>query len=141
MADLSDFQKGQIMGAHLRGASVNLTAQLFLSTTLFRIMTAYTKHGKTSSAKNSGQKLKVNYSANLIIHIEDSISTQNDHRELHKANIHMRAAITKTLIQDNTAKMQKRSRVLNLLLQIFFHQYVHRSVCGQAHRSLSSVTL
>lgn len=48
------------MGAHLTGASVTLTAKLFLSTTFFMIMTVYTKHEKTSSAKKtSSQKLKV----------------------------------------------------------------------------------
>ncbi len=63
MSELSDFRKGQIMGACLTGASVNLTAQLFgvLETTVFMIMNAYTKHGKTSlEKKNSGQKQKVN---------------------------------------------------------------------------------
>ncbi len=50
MGDLSDFQKGQIMAVQLCG----------VLSTAFTIMTAYTKHGKTSlEKKNSGQKPKV----------------------------------------------------------------------------------
>uniref|UniRef100_A0A672N0Z6 Uncharacterized protein n=1 Tax=Sinocyclocheilus grahami TaxID=75366 RepID=A0A672N0Z6_SINGR len=54
MGDLLDLE------ARLTGASVSSTAQLFgvLRTTVFTIMTAYTKHGKTSSMKkNSGIQL------------------------------------------------------------------------------------
>uniref|UniRef100_A0A673KA24 Uncharacterized protein n=1 Tax=Sinocyclocheilus rhinocerous TaxID=307959 RepID=A0A673KA24_9TELE len=59
MSDLSDFQKGQIIGACLPGASVTLSV---LRTTVFMIMAAYTKHGKNSSAnKNSGCRPKVNH--------------------------------------------------------------------------------
>lgn len=60
---MSDFEKGQIVEAHLAGASVPLTAQLFgvLRTTVFTFVIAYTKHGKTSLAKkNTGQQPKVN---------------------------------------------------------------------------------
>ncbi len=59
MGDLSDVQKRQIIEAYLAEAFVILTAQLFgvIITTVFTIMTVYTKHGKTSSEKeNSGEK-------------------------------------------------------------------------------------
>jgi hypothetical protein len=83
-------------------------------------MSAYTNHGKTSSAKrNSGRKSTLaerdrrtlrrivsknhrNIAAQLIaelnIHLEDPVSTKTVRRELHKANIHGRLTITKPLI-------------------------------------------
>ncbi len=90
--------------------------------------TVYKKHGKTSSAKRySGQKLKVNdgdcwsrrrivskqntellqqtVTANFNnIHLEVLASTKANHRELHKANILERVAISKTLITDTKKK-------------------------------------
>jgi IS30 family transposase len=59
MADLSDFERRQITGAHLSAASVTKTATLLrvLRATVSKIMLAYTIHGKTTSGKrNSGQK-------------------------------------------------------------------------------------
>jgi hypothetical protein len=59
MGGLSDFQSGQIVGAHIAGASVTkMTTFLCVSrAAISKIMTSYTNHGKTSSAKrNSGQK-------------------------------------------------------------------------------------
>jgi transposase len=59
MGDLSDFERGQFIGAHLAGASEIKTAILFgVSTaTVSKVMSAYTNHGKTTSAKrNSGRK-------------------------------------------------------------------------------------
>uniref|UniRef100_A0A673MAQ2 Uncharacterized protein n=1 Tax=Sinocyclocheilus rhinocerous TaxID=307959 RepID=A0A673MAQ2_9TELE len=57
MGDLSDFQTGQTMGTRLAGASVALTARPFgiLGTTVYTIMTAYTKHDKTSSKQKMKQ--------------------------------------------------------------------------------------
>lgn len=68
--DLSNFQRGQIMGAHLVGV---------LRTKVFMIMTAYTQHCKTSSAKKI-------VGENQGIHLEDSISTKNDHRTSQSQN-------------------------------------------------------
>jgi len=57
VGDLSDFQRGQIFGARLAGASVTKTATLLVvpRAAVSKIMMSYTKHGRTSSAKrNSG---------------------------------------------------------------------------------------
>jgi transposase len=58
MGDLSDFQRGQIVGAHLAGSSVIKIATLLGVTraAVFEVMTAYTNYGRTSSAeRNSGR--------------------------------------------------------------------------------------
>jgi hypothetical protein len=58
--DLSDFEKGQIVGARLAGASVTKTVTLLgvSRATLSTVMSPYTNHGKKTSAKrNSGRKL------------------------------------------------------------------------------------
>jgi hypothetical protein len=56
MEDLSNFERGQIVGAHLAGASVTKTATLLAVSrvTLSKVMLAYTNHGKTSVKSNSG---------------------------------------------------------------------------------------
>jgi transposase len=58
--DLPNFERGQIIDAHLADASVTETATLLgvSRATVFKIMSAYANHGKTTSAKrNSGRKL------------------------------------------------------------------------------------
>jgi hypothetical protein len=79
-------------------------------------------HGKTTSAKrNSGRKLTltesdrrtlrkivsknhttaaVQVTAKLNIHLEDSVTTKTVQRELHKSNIHGRAATAELLIAE-----------------------------------------
>uniref|UniRef100_A0A673GGC2 Uncharacterized protein n=1 Tax=Sinocyclocheilus rhinocerous TaxID=307959 RepID=A0A673GGC2_9TELE len=103
MGGLSDFQKRRIMRAFLAEAAVTLTTQLFrvLKTTVFMIMTVYAKHGKTMNKDcqtlrriiQSTQNYCSKVTASGNIHHEDPVSTKTDHRELHKANIHKRAAI------------------------------------------------
>jgi hypothetical protein len=59
MGDLSDFERGQIVGARLAAASVIKIATWLSVTraTVSKTMSASTNHGKTKSAKrNSGRK-------------------------------------------------------------------------------------
>jgi hypothetical protein len=53
----SPFERGQIIATLLAGASVTKTATLLslLRATLYKVMSVYTNHGKTTNAKrNSG---------------------------------------------------------------------------------------
>jgi hypothetical protein len=59
IGDLSDFEGGQIVGAHLAGSSVTKTATLLgvSRATVSKVTSACMNHGKTTSAKrNSGRK-------------------------------------------------------------------------------------
>ena len=63
MGDLLDFQRGQIVGVCLAGASVTKTATLLCiqSSSFQSYGDIHTHHGRTSSAKrNSDQKPKLN---------------------------------------------------------------------------------
>jgi hypothetical protein len=57
------------------------------------------KNHRTAAAK---------VTAKLNIHLEDPVFSQTVRRELHKSNIHGRAAIVKPLINENKAKKRKR---------------------------------
>jgi hypothetical protein len=131
MGDLSEFQRGQIVGARLVGASVTKTAILLgaFRAAVSKVTMENTAHGKTLSAKrNSGRKpkpserdrrtlksiLSNNYrttaakvTADLIIHLEDPVSTKVE-RKLHKSNIQGTNMIAKPLVTENNAKRPKR---------------------------------
>jgi transposase len=69
MADLSNFERGQIVGVHLTGASVIKTATLLgvLRATVSKVMLEYRNHGETKSAKgNSGRKSTLTES--IVVH-------------------------------------------------------------------------
>jgi transposase len=100
MRNLSGFERGQIVGARLAGASVIKTVTLLdvSRATVSEVMSAYTSHGKTTSARrNSGRKstlserdhhtlrriVSKNHKttaaqviAELNIHLEDPVSTK-----------------------------------------------------------------
>jgi predicted transcriptional regulator len=123
-----EFQREQIVGARLAGASVIKTAILLgvSRAAVSKVMMTYTNHGNTSSAKRKrGRKPKLSkkdrrtlkrnvskkithYCGKLSIHLEDRISTKIVRRELHKSNIHGKAAIATPLTIENSAKRRKR---------------------------------
>jgi transposase len=55
MGDLPNFESGQIIDVHLAGASVTKTATSLgvLRGTVSKVISAYTNHGKTTSAKRN----------------------------------------------------------------------------------------
>jgi transposase len=128
MGDLSDFERGQIVGACLAGASVTDIVTLLGASraTVSEVMSTYTNHGKTRAAeRNSGWKstlterdrrilrriLSKNHTttaAELNILLEDSVSTKTVRRAFHKSSIHGRAVIAKPLITESNAQMRKR---------------------------------
>ena len=64
MRDLSDFEKGQIVGARMAGASITKTVELlgFSRATISRTMSEFEKPGKTSNNRSSsGWPFKIKY--------------------------------------------------------------------------------
>ena len=123
MADLSEFKRGQIVGADMAGTSVIKTIELFgvVKSTVLKVMTVFEEEEKTSSLKqNSGRKRKLSdrdhrtlrwivrkdykntalkIIAELNDHHKNPISTKTLKRELYKAGFHRRAAIRINLFE------------------------------------------
>jgi IS30 family transposase len=86
MGDLSDFERGQIIGAHLAGESVREIATLLVVSraTVSKVMSAYINHGKTNSAltkiDHTLRTLPKNHTtpaAEVNIHLRDLVSTKS----------------------------------------------------------------
>jgi hypothetical protein len=127
MRDLSDFERGQIVGVCLAGASVTKTVTLLgvLRATVSEGMLAYTNHETiTSTKRNSGRKSTLTerdchtlrrivsknhrstaaqLTAKLSINLEDTVSAKTVQHELHKSNICGRAAIAEPLFTESNA--------------------------------------
>jgi hypothetical protein len=88
------------------------------------VMSAYTNHGKITSAKKINvdrrrssyierivskiRNTAAQMTAELNIHLEDTVSTKTVRHEPHKSSIHRRAAVVKPLITESNAQMRKR---------------------------------
>jgi len=114
MGDLSDFQKGQIVGACLVGAYVTKTATLLCVSraTVPKVITVHINHGKMRSAdRNSGCK---------------PIQSERDCHTLQR-----------TVSKNNAATALKATAELNIHLEVRFHknspasasQIQHPQVC------------
>jgi hypothetical protein len=128
MVELSDFERGQIFGASLAGTSVIQTATVLgvSRERVSKVMSAYTNHEKRKSGRKStmteiGRRtLRIvsknhrttatQVTAELNIHLGNSVSTKTVRRELHKSNVQGsgRAAIAKPLITGSNAQMRER---------------------------------
>ena len=74
--------------------------------------------------------------AELNINLEDLVSPKTVRRELHKSNIHGRAAIAKSLTTENDAKSQKDSVMIikpgRLMTgKTLYGQMIRHSRCSQ----------
>lgn len=131
MSELSDFERGQIVGARMVGASVTKVAEVFGVSrgTVSKIFTAYRESGKTSSAKTQrGRKCVLSdrdrralkrivtknkrttaakVTAEMNVALANPVSIKTTRRELHKLGIAGRAAIPKPHISDANARNRK----------------------------------
>ncbi|XP_067141717.1 uncharacterized protein [Centruroides vittatus] len=131
MSELSEFERGQIVGARMVGASITKVAKMFGVSrgTVSKIYTAYRTSGKTSSAKSQrGRKCVLSdcdrrslkrivtknkkttaakVTAELNMELTNPVSTKTVQRELHEQGISGRAAIPKPLISNANAQKRK----------------------------------
>ncbi|GBL73249.1 hypothetical protein AVEN_259947-1 [Araneus ventricosus] len=111
MSELTDFKRGQIVGARLVGASVDKVVEVFSVSrgTVSKTYSAYLKSGKTFSSKSQrGPKLVLSdrdrrslrrivtkhkkttaakVTAEMNVMLTNPVSTKTKRRELHKQGI------------------------------------------------------
>ncbi|XP_036357216.1 uncharacterized protein LOC118762572 [Octopus sinensis] len=133
MTDILNFQRGQIVGACIVGASITKTTEMcgVSRSTVSKVITAFEKEEKISSLKqNSGRKPKLSdmdrqtlmrivtkdhksTAPKLNDHLENPVSTKAVRWVLHKARFHGWAAIRKPLLaKTNIAKCLEWSKNL-----------------------------
>jgi hypothetical protein len=132
MRDLSDFERGRIIGACLDGASVTETATLLsvLRMTVSKVVSIHESQEDIISKKEQWAKINTDRkrssyiedcfeksqshcstgdrAAELNIHHEEPVSTRTVRHGLHKSNIHSRAAIAKPLIIESNVQMHEQ---------------------------------
>jgi hypothetical protein len=130
MGDSYDFERGQIVGVRLVGASVTKNCHII------RCIESYSSEGYVSiheswqdniTEKEHWVKINIDrmhrrilriisknhrtttaqVTAELNIHLEATVSTKTVRRELHKSNIHGRTAVAKPLITESNVQMPK----------------------------------
>ncbi|GFU73434.1 transposable element Tcb1 transposase [Trichonephila clavipes] len=131
MTDLSEFEKGMIVGMRCAGRSVT-EAAIYLGrarSTVSAVMTAYKKCGNVTSGKyNSGRKRKLTNRYKRVLtrivarkrkqslsqitsevnsHLRNPISARTVQRELHASNLFGRVGIRKPLVTARHA-LQRR---------------------------------
>jgi hypothetical protein len=122
---LSEFERGQIVGGCLVGASETKTATLFGVCGIHESWEESniseeeqwakmnTDRRRSSYIENDYFEKSQNYcstadrKAELNINFEDPVSPRTLRRELHKSNLHGRAAIAKPQITKSNAQMRK----------------------------------
>jgi hypothetical protein len=79
MGDSPDFEKGQLVGARLTGASVTITAMLGVSrATVSKVTSGCMNHGKSTSAKrNGGAKINTDRKGSSYIEKDCFEKSQN----------------------------------------------------------------
>lgn len=130
MSDLTEFQRGMIVGARLVGASVTRVAELVgaSKSTVSSVTSQYAKTGKTSADRRScGRKPKLDsrdrralrrivarkhkttapqITAELNASMREPVSVKTVRRALHDEGIHGRAAIAKPLLTPRNVKQR-----------------------------------
>ncbi|GFV53861.1 transposable element Tcb1 transposase [Trichonephila clavipes] len=131
MTDLSEFEKGMIVGMRCAGCSVTKTAIYWgrAKSTVSAVMTEYKKFGNVTSGKhNSGPKRKLTDRDKRVLtrivarkrkqslsqitsevnsHLRNPISARSIQRELHASNLYGRVGIRKPLVTARHA-LQRR---------------------------------
>jgi hypothetical protein len=78
--DFSDFERGKIVGAHLAVAFLTKTVTLLgvSKAPVFKVMSAYTIHGKATSSEEE-QWVKINTDRKQLLYIENCFKTSQNY--------------------------------------------------------------